>query len=543
MSSRADQILARFPLHLDAARRGKRLGEATAALAQDLDTLAAALAGVRRAHRLADADEMADLLRLAALHGMGLAEFEVLLQRQRHSRERLAALRAASDDAARSAAADALLALWAPQAPAPRLLALFADPGAPEDSALAAQRLADQVALTLHQARLNDALRGRIARSASIAARGNGTVQALMEATANALDLAIGPVQHSADRFWHAARATDRLRLNRPGDNASDSSVALQPADELLGLEENPLERSSTDATPRRHAELFSLTRRGFERALLRVQITGEADRSVAPMLVNRDEGHGIGYDARLAAGAELVFQEDGRVLLNGADVTANAFAWQGACFAGDDASAQADFVFAGSGLGPRQKPARFASFTPPAALDREAAYPGDGASLPMPGIAVGITRLAFFVREAHAAARAGSPPRPRAVTPRPGQAIFDASVFAAPPPPHAPAQPAARVALSWLEHRAFAVRVLIPPRLRLWRDSAEDPEGVLTLQAVARALERHRPAGVELRVEYIDARWTLGQGTLTSGIDDDLIEQLRSGMVLWSVPAQPAPA
>ncbi|BDI04718.1 hypothetical protein [Sphaerotilus microaerophilus] len=537
MSSRADQILARFPLHLDAARRGKRLGEATAALAQDLDTLAAALAAVRRAHRLADADEMADLLRLAALHGMGRPEFEVLLQRQRRTRVLLAALQVASDDATRTATADALLALWAPQAPAPRLLPLYADPDAPDDTARAAQRLAAQVVLTLRQARLNDALRGRIARSAAIATHGNGTVQALMEAAANALDLAIGPIQHSADRFWHAARVTDRLRLARP---TADASVELQPADELLGLEENPLERSSTDATPRRHAELFTLTRRGFERALLRVQITGEADRSVAPMLVNRDEGHGIGYDARLAAGAELMFQEDGRVLLDGADVTANAFAWQGACFAGDDASEQADFVFAGSGLGPRQKPARFATFTPPAALDREAAYPSDGASLPMPGIAVGVTRLAFFVREAHAAALAGSPAQPRVVTPRHGQAIFDASVFAAPPLPNAPA---ARVALSWLEHRAFAVRVLIPPRLRLWRDGAEDPDGVLTLQAVARALERHRPAGVELRVEYIDERWILGQGTLTSGIDDDLIEQLRSGMVLWRAPAQPAPA
>jgi hypothetical protein len=56
-------------------------------------------------------------------------------------------------------------------------------------------------------------------------------------------------------------------------------------------------------------------------------------------------------------------------------------------------------------------------------------------------------------------------------------------------------------------------------------------------LQAVARALERFRPLGVELRVEYIDDRWRLGGGTLTSGLVDDPIASLRAGTVLWSAP------
>lgn len=532
MSSRGDQILARLPLHLEAAGRGKRLGAAVEAIALDLDTLAAALAAVRRAHRLGDADEMADLLRLAALHGIGLAEFEVLLQRHRRLRELLSDLQAAADDASRESAAAALLALWAAQGLPPRL-PQFADPAAPADSARSAARLAGQAALSLRQGAVNDALRGRIGRSAAIALRGNGTILALMEGAANALDLLLGPVVHSADRFWHAAHVSDRLRITRP---TADGPVELAPADELLGLEENPLERITTDATPRRHAELFTLTRRGFERAPLQVRFTGEGRRTLAPMLVNRDEGHGIGLDGPLAAGVEVVFQEDGRVLRGGDDITAQAFAWRGACFAGDDASAQDDFVFDGTPLGPHQKVARFAVMSPAAALDREALFPSDGASLPVPGLAVGVTRLAFFVREAHAAALAGAPSRPLQVTPRHAQARFDESVFAQPPTPN---EPAARVALSWLEHRAFSVRLLIPPRFRAWRAAAADPDGVQLLQALARALERHRPVGVELRVDYIDDRWTLGRGLLTSGVDDDPIEALRSGTALWPAPIE----
>jgi hypothetical protein len=326
----------------------------------------------------------------------------------------------------------------------------------------------------------------------------------------------------------------DRLQLAREVPGAEGAPPLQQPlaaAEELLGIEENPLWRAETDSAPRRHAELFSETRRGFERALLQVRITGEGARSVGPMLVNRDEGHGIGFSGAVANGATLVFNEDGRALLDGADVTALAFAWQGGCFAGDDASAAADFVFGGDGLDPRLKKARFVTTTPAFGLDREAVYPSDGASLPVPGIAVGVTRFAFFVREAHFASRDAA--GPRSVTPRSGAAEFDSAVFA---PPPLPRTASARVALSWLEHRAFAVRLLVPPRFRGWR--SDDAEGVLTLQAIGRALERFRPLGVELRVEYIDDRWLLGSGTLTSGIDDDPIEMLRAGTVLW--PAQP---
>jgi hypothetical protein len=55
----------------------------------------------------------------------------------------------------------------------------------------------------------------------------------------------------------------------------------------------------------------------------------------------------------------------------------------------------------------------------------------------------------------------------------------------------------------------------------------------------VAAALERFRPAGVQIRVEYIDDSWTLDEGSITdpSGlIDPNLI--LRGGTVLSPAPS-----
>ena len=336
MTPRAQAILARFPAHLEATRPGKLLGEATSAIALDLDTLAAALAAVRRAHRVADADELADLWRIAALHGLGVAEFEIVLGRFRRAHELLRALEAAGDDDAREAAAQAATALWALQAVPPRL-PLFADPAAPADSARAAARLATQLHGTLRHDALCGAVRTRIGAASAIHASGNGTVMALLRGAANALDLELGEVQHSADRYWHVARVQDRLRLNRlvPA-TTGEAEQALPVAEELLGIEENPLWRAETDNAPRVHGELFNEVRRGFERALLQIRITGEGERSVGPMLVNRDEGHGVGFSGAVPNGGLLVFNEEGRVLLGAADVTSQAFAWKGACFAGD---------------------------------------------------------------------------------------------------------------------------------------------------------------------------------------------------------------
>src|SRR5262249_27621961 len=147
-----------------------------------------------------------------------------------------------------------------------------------------------------------------------------------------ALDLDLGPIEHSPDRFMHAAFARDRLRLGSP---------PLPPATEVLGLIENPLRRTGTSAVERRSGERFDLVRRGFERALLQVRVTGTgetAPHTLGPMLVNRDKGHGVGFTGTVPQGSVLVFDEGGRVILDGADVTALAFSFEGAVFADADA-------------------------------------------------------------------------------------------------------------------------------------------------------------------------------------------------------------
>jgi hypothetical protein len=674
MSRRTLGVLSRFPAHLDAARAGKQLYAVADTVASILDDLSASLAAVRRAHRLAHADATVDIGRLGALHRIGADDFAAIDRRLARLRGAAAELRAAvggGDDAARDASAERLCDLLAVRGPAPRL-ALFAPaatpPAPPDLKAAAAVLLAAVAALTGYAGR-RESLRARVGTVCAIHARGNGTVRALLEAAASALDMqldddrarrfveelrpavtvtqagaagttryayvviarsqsksvdrrsavaeiatgnaalgaadcnvvawatppdardflvfrvangadpakvglltpialpatatsfrdtgqpatggaAIDPeiddaLFHSRDRFWHAAFVRERAPV-LPG---------APPADEVIGMEENPVRRERSPAlpsppAPRAHGELFDLYRRGFGRSLLRIEVTGIDDRSIGPMLVNRDEGRGIGFSGRVAAGRVLVFDEAGRVVLDGADVTAAAYAWTGACFAGDDddPAAPHDFVFAGPGV-PADRRAVFAVATPFDALDGAFAFPGPGDPLPVPGIGVGRTRFAFFAQEAHFSAVEARvhPAVPIPLSPRPLAGFLDGSVFA---PPGGPVPPAAAVALSWLEHEAYAVRILLPRRYAQF-DGAGAPA---MAELVRRALERHRPAGVEgasgdpaagpgagpppgVRVEYVEDRWILGGSDVAGASTADPILSLRGGSVLWIPP------
>ncbi len=688
MNGRARVVLSRFPAHLDAAREGKQLGVVAEAVARELDELSAALAGIRRAHRIGDADALVDVRRLGALLRVRAEELAPLDRRVtilaaagaelRQALDAAAAAVAAelppdlADIAARDAAAERICDLLAIAGPAPRL-ALFAPPPAPPDPdappgpppgpdlAAAGRVLAAALAeLTGYRGR-REAVRARIRALAGIHARGNGTVATLLEATASILDLEldeartrtfketlrpvvtvapqgtpgatlyayvvvarsrsknvdrlsavaataagnavlspaasilvswsappdvrdflvfrvvhgadpaaiglltptalaadttsftdvgqapteVGPLDpelddalfHSRDRFWHAAFVRERAPL-RPG---AESACAV------VGLEENPVRREETPDTPRAHAACFPVYRRGFGRAQLRIRITGlEDDRCVGPMLVNRDEGRGIGFAGVVPAGQTLTCDETGHALLGETDVTSWAYAWEGACFAGadDDPAAPHDFVFDGPGLDEalQARSARFARATPFDALDGGFTFPHGGEPLPVPGVGIGRTRFAFFVQQAHFSRDdGGDPPAAVPLSPRFLVGFLDAqepdappgrnsSVFA--PPPAAP--PAASISLSWLEHEAYAVRVLLPRHYSLYDLEGERPLAELS----ADALERHRPAGVTLRVEYVDDRWVLGEGELAAGACPDPILSLRGGTVLWSPPA-----
>ena len=670
MSGRTLTVLSRFPAHLDAPRAGKQLHAVADAVASVLDDLSASLAAVRRAHRLGHADATVDVGRLGALHRITADDFAAIDRRLARLQEAAADLKQAvdgSDDAARDASAEVLCDLLAVRGAAPRL-ALFAPtttPPSPPDLKVAALALLAAVAaLTRYEGR-RESLRARVRSMCNIHARGNGTVRALLEAAASALDMrldddrarrfkeelrptitvtqegtpgttryaylviarslsknvdrrsavaeiATGPATlnvtdstviswptppdardflvfrvanaadatrvglltptalpatttsfrdtgqpatggaeidpeiddalfHSRDRFWHAAFVRERAPV----------LPAALPADEVIGMEENPVRREESPAppsppAPRRHAELFHVYRRGFGRSLLRVQVTGIGNRSIGPMLVNRDEGRGIGFSGTVPDGAVLVFDEAGRVTLDGTDVTAAAFAWTGACFAAndDDPAEPHDFVFAGPGI-PAERRAVFAVATPFDALDGAFTFPGPGDPLAVPGIGVGRTRFAFFVQQAHFAAvdESVSPATPVPLSPRPHAGVFDASVFA---PPGAPIQPAANVALSWLEHEAYAVRILLPRRYAQFDAAGQPP----ITELVRRALERHRAAGVEgaraedgsepppgVRVEYVEDLWTLGASDVAGASTADPILSLRGGSVLWTPP------
>jgi hypothetical protein len=689
VSDRGRQILARFPAHLEAARPGKQFSAAVGALADDLDVLSAALAAVRRAHRLAHADTLTDVLRLGALHGLTKAELSVLFLRADHLRTLAGALAQAAGGSAtdRDGAAEALLDLFGIEGTEPRL-ALFAPlgaEGAPPDLDGAARTLAATTQGLIASRRLVEASRARVQQVCRIHAAGNGTVRALLLGAANALDLDLDTDQnaavraalqakadpaarpldigdeffHSQDRFWHATYVRDRAPLVRTvpsrapaqrvlmGASIAVSELAdqmglqapavlartgevgladlgpatpldLDAADRLaalfgfavervprgvvrmeralsvaalatqlglrvdallprlaalgatgltagtllppeltaqaarrygyqveqtlptqpdvLGIEENPLRRETrpTEECPDGHR--FQVIRRGFDRALLQIQVAGRENRTVGPMVVNRDEGHGVGFFGAVPAGQTLTFTEEGRVTLEGSDVTPLAFSWEGACFADAGEANERDFVFAGRGAA-ADRQAGFAVATPAGALDRDAAFPHAGLSISVPGVGIGVTRLASFVQVAHLSSREGAAEVPviRRVTPHPCIGFADRSVFAT-DPAGGEGPVAAGVTLSWLEHEAYALRVILPRRMALL-----DQEGELPVtDRVGAALERFRPAGVQVRVEYLDDRWRLGQGFLAEDLEaEDPILRLRGGTVLSSPPAE----
>ena len=305
----------------------------------------------------------------------------------------------------------------------------------------------------------------------------------------------------------------------------------LPAGDELIGMEENPLRREESEKRRRRHAERFNVLRHGFGRAGVQVRVTGVGAMTVGPQVVNRDERHGIGFAGAVPDGVTLTFTEQGRVFLDATDVTALAFAWQGACFADadDDPLHPHDAVFDGAGVAPARR-AVFAVATPAGALDSTFTFPHAGDPIPMPGIAVGRTRFAFFVQEADFSHRAlTDPPGLVRPVPRPRVGFADGSVFGTIAAEH---PEAAEVSLSWLEHEAYAVRVLLPSRFALL-----DGDGPTVAERVRAALQRLRPAGVDVRVEYLDPNWTLGVGELAAGAGPDPILSLRGGTDLWPPP------
>jgi hypothetical protein len=683
MSARTREILSRFPAHLEATRPGKQLVGVTDAVAEGLDLVADRLAAIRRAHRLGDADELRDVMLLAGLHAITVADLGILTARAGTVLALVAALEQVLDDATtRGVAADALFDLW--QIPGADRLALFAPAGLPPaapDLGAAARALAAAARAMLGYQRSVEAARTSVLRICQIHSEGNGTVGAIIAAAANTLDLdldvarnaavrdaliAQGAIDlnfsisdglfHSADLFWHSTFVRNRsplvrtvpssapaklVRMNaaiavseladqmlmRPQDVVAAMAAAgiaparadadldlaaaeqiaalfgfaverfprgvagmdgtitvadlarqigvstgdivarlaaagvsgatrdtalspeaavtvarkygfrldqrLGPEFEVLGIEENPLHRDTFSEQECFNGRCFDVLRRGFGRVLLRAEIGAVENRTWGPMIVNRDEGRGVGVFGNVPAGKTLLLSEDGKAalvtkdgdnVLDSVDVTNLAFSWHGACFADADKPGEKDFTFDAART-------VFATATPAGALDREFVFPHAGDPVESPGIGVGVTRMAFFIQEAHLSARqdTAAPPAIQMVTPHYAIGFADQSVFAPPPPDRNTYPVQADVTLSWLEHEAYALRVIIPARFKRL-----DHDDVAAADLVAAALERFRPAGVTIRVDYPDDSWVLGESVMPAGDSPNPNLLLMNGTRLW---------
>jgi len=170
----------------------------------------------------------------------------------------------------------------------------------------------------------------------------------------------------------------------------------------------------------------------------------------------------------------------------------------------------------------------------------------------------VGKTRFAFFVAQgAFSALRTpeveppaenpfGSDPfastpasvqqRLKLVTPRYAVGIADAAVFA--DSAEQVGGPAAKLTLRWLERQAYTVRLLIPPRFRIF----DDNDGLMVREAVKHSIQRFRPAGIDVQVEFVQEGWAMGEAQLPSEEAlVDAISRIRSQTVLTPLPEDAA--
>ena len=499
MSARARAVLDRFPLHVAAADPEKRFSEVVGGLTDALEVLTRQVGEVRRAHRLSEAPTVGDLRSLAGLHGLGDHVWDPL-------EVRLAGL----SDAVGAEAPDAELLARLLGVPEELLSSLDAGDDEPLGD-LAGRPARHRPSLELRR----DVVRAAVGAHVV----GNATATSLLQAAAAYLGFDVDELNHTEDRWWHVATCRDRIRLV----TADGESVA--PLPDLVALEENPFRAADIKPTPKKHGQVFRVIRGGIDDILVTVRVVGVGPRTVRPMVVECHAGRGLVFEGSVAEGSELQFEASGRATLDGEDVTGSAWSFHGAVFSSaTDPVSSRDFVFAGDPAdGDRQ--ARFAVTAPLADAFGGAAFPHGAPTVAALGLPRGVSTWAVFVRVAHTSGPAGAPPRTEL-------GRFDAQVFAeAVGPAGVTAGPAAlELGFAWEEREAFAVRVLLPRRL----DVLDDERGTRLRQPLRRLLGRHRAAGVDLRVEYADPRWTLGAGVVREE-PDDAIGTVLSGTELWT--------
>jgi hypothetical protein len=309
-TARTLTILRRFPRHLEVDDPGKLFTDVVNGLGGELDVKSVQLGRVRRSHALGDADEERDVFLLAGLHDLKTEDLDV-------TRLRLDALRAVettlSDDSAtpddKTAAAAKLQDLLglAPDA-FPAWPTDGADPGPVE------ARIATSLGELVSYPSELDLLRGSVESVIELHRAGNGTVRALLGASATYLELALESIVDTDDLYWHVAECRDLMRVVRPEPPGSTvATTEVVPKTDLLALEENPLRRQDSDPVDRRNGDRFNVLRSGFETVPATVRVVGVGDRTVEPMVVNLDAGFGVVYTGSVPDGEELRFESDGR--------------------------------------------------------------------------------------------------------------------------------------------------------------------------------------------------------------------------------------
>jgi hypothetical protein len=516
-TARTQTILRRFPRHLEADDPGKVFSSVIAGLGGELDVKSRQLGRVRRSHAIGDADEERDVLLLGGLHHIRSDDLEL-------TRIRLEAIRAieatlaedTSTDDDRTAATDEL----------PHLLGLQPDafPEWPDDAgdpAAARERLVDALHNTTSYPSELDLLRGTIETVIRLHRAGNGTVAALLGAGSAYLELELGSIVDTEDEYWHVAECHDLLRLARPEPPGSrPATTVLEPATDLLALEENPLRQQDSDPVDRRSGDRFHVLRSGFETVPATIRILGVGGRTVRPMVVNLDSGFGVVYEGNVGDGQELRFESDGRVTLDGSSVARFSYSFTGGVFADAAAADRRDFVFDNATFAVTQPIED--GFAP------DAVFPYPDGLLQPSSLVVGESRFAFFVREAHYGREADNVADELAV-PVFEAGVFDESVFE---PDRSVGSPAsAKIGFSWQEHEPFAARLWIPLRF-----STLDHDGEVPVKERLRLLlDRHRAAGIHIYVEYADDRWTVPAGVMRDVSSDEPLGTVIVGTALWA--------
>jgi len=487
LSARARTVLSRFPRHLALDAPGTLFSAVVEGLAGHLDHVTGDLGRVRSAHRLGQVAEQADLLMLAALHGIRPVLLEPCMRR-------LAAASALAhgllgDADARDAAVAAL----------PDILGQAAGVWAAIGSETAEQvvaRMAEAITALGRNAGTIERQRGVVVDLIAVHRSGNGSPGALLRGAAALLALKPGRQRRSRDDYWHVLDTEDRLR----------PVGAPTPRTDLLALEENPEKDVVLEPVPRSHRQHFTIARLGFGPVPVDIRVKAKEDRCMWPMVVDVNAGRALVYAKVLTAGQEVLFRSSGIVELDGVEAGNLAFAIDGGVFADVDYDATGiDFVFADA-ADPTAYADRAALFgvCRPVASALDGSLPHAGGLTPPISLRVGITNFRFFVREACFGTESAGVDV--AAIPLFAAGIFNGSLAA-----DAADAPAADVGFAWRERQPYRCTLWLPMRF-----SHLDGDGQIEIRERVRlALDRVRPAGVYLAVEYADDRWTLGDGVL----------------------------